>query len=169
MRRPSPSWPSRITAQQRGQIEDDSRDTTLADDLAAGLLQPPAADGNSLVPLRTDGDDTALFCFHGLGGHVASFLPLTNGLRKARPVYGLQAQGLGANQQPHDRIEAMAGYYLQEIQRVQPRGPYLLAGWSLGGLIALEAAGGFKTPGKWSVWWQCWTLTSRRTSTSART
>jgi thioesterase domain-containing protein len=34
----------------------------------------------------------------------------------------------------------MAASYLDEIRSVQPQGPYLLAGWSMGGLIALEAA-----------------------------
>jgi thioesterase domain-containing protein len=109
---------------------------------------PPAAGEPSLVPLRTDGSATPLFCFHGLGGHVASFLPLAESLAESRPVYGLQAQGLGPDQQPHDRIEAMADYYLREIRQVQPCGPYLLAGWSMGGLIALEAAARLQAAGE---------------------
>ena len=81
-----------------------------------------------------------LFCIHGLGGHVAAFLPLAQKLAGGRPVYGLQAQGLDPGQEPHDRIEAMAASYVKEIRDVQPQGPYLLSGWSMGGLIALEAA-----------------------------
>ncbi len=57
-----------------------------------------------------------------------------------RPVYGLQALGLDPGQEPHDRIETMAAWYVKEIRGVQPQGPYLLGGWSMGGLIALEAA-----------------------------
>ena len=34
----------------------------------------------------------------------------------------------------------MAAWYVKEIRGVQPQGPYLLGGWSMGGLIALEAA-----------------------------
>ena len=34
----------------------------------------------------------------------------------------------------------MAAWYVKEIRDVQPQGPYLLGGWSMGGLIALEAA-----------------------------
>ncbi len=34
----------------------------------------------------------------------------------------------------------MAASYVKEIRDVQPQGPYLLSGWSMGGLIALEAA-----------------------------
>jgi thioesterase domain-containing protein len=81
-----------------------------------------------------------LFCIHGLGGHVAGFLPLAERLAEGRPVYGLQALGLDPGQEPQDRIEAMAAWYVKEIRGVQPRGPYLLGGWSMGGLIAMEAA-----------------------------
>ena len=138
----------RIEAERRGEIETDVDGTGLVDGLAASLLQPPTGGGQSLVPLRTDGAATPLFCIHGLGGHVASFLPLAKALAEARPVYGLQAQGLGPDQQPHDRIEAMAAFYLREIRQAQPRGPYLLAGWSMGGLIALETAAGLAAAGE---------------------
>ncbi len=55
-------------------------------------------------------------------------------------MYGLQALGLDAGQTPHDCIEDMAAQYVRELRAVQPHGPYLLSGWSLGGLTALEAA-----------------------------
>jgi thioesterase domain-containing protein len=77
---------------------------------------------------------------HGLGGHAAVFRPLAEALDEGRAVYGLQALGLDAGQTAHDCIEAMAEHYVRELRTVQPRGPYLLAGWSLGGLTALEAA-----------------------------
>jgi len=93
-----------------------------------------------LVPLRSDGEASPLFCIHGLGGHVATFLPLARALAVPRPVYGLQGLGLDPGQQPHDYIEAMAECYMHEIREVQPDGPYLLCGWSMGGLIALETA-----------------------------
>ncbi|MGO8747215.1 MAG: alpha/beta fold hydrolase [Thermoguttaceae bacterium] len=102
-------------------------------------MQSPARP-RSLVALRPGGAATPLFCIHGLGGHVLGFLPLARGLEAGRPVYGLQAQGLEPGEQPHDRIESMAAFYLKAIRETQPRGPYLLAGWSLGGLIAMEAA-----------------------------
>jgi thioesterase domain-containing protein len=92
------------------------------------------------VLLRSDGSTDPLFLIHGLGGHVAAFMPLARGLAADRPVYGLQAQGLDSAQEPHDCIEAMAAFYVSEIRGVQPHGPYLLGGWSMGGLIAMEAA-----------------------------
>ncbi|MGD0901138.1 MAG: amino acid adenylation domain-containing protein, partial [Thermoguttaceae bacterium] len=137
-----------IEAAKRGEIQDGAIETATVDEFVAGLLQPPTGDGQSLVPLRTGGAATPLFCFHGLGGHVAGFLPLAGRLTRERPVYGLQGQGLSAGQRPHDRIEAMAAFYLSEIREVQPHGPYLLAGWSMGGLIALEAANRLRAAGE---------------------
>lgn len=108
----------------------------------AGLRAAAQSPGQrrSLVPLRPGGGEPPLFCVHGLGGHVACFLPLARALSGTRPVYGFQGQGLEADEEPHDSIEAMASLYTRELQEAQPHGPYLLCGWSLGGLIALEMA-----------------------------
>lgn len=96
--------------------------------------------GRSLVLLCRGGRRRPLFCIHGLGGHIASLIPLAQQLAPQRPAYGLQASGLDAGQSIDDRIEAMAERYAAEILGAQPDGPYLLGGWSLGGLIALDTA-----------------------------
>jgi thioesterase domain-containing protein len=71
---------------------------------------------------------------------VAAFAPLAAHPAIGRPVYAFLGQGLEANQQPHDCIETMAACYLEEMRGVQDRGPYVLAGWSMGGLIAMALA-----------------------------
>jgi thioesterase domain-containing protein len=38
------------------------------------------------------------------------------------------------------RVDAMAAYYLEGVRRAQPAGPYRLAGWSYGGIVAWEMA-----------------------------
>ncbi len=43
----------------------------------------PQSNGHSLAPLRRGGSAPPLFCIHGLGGHIASFLPLAGGLGPA--------------------------------------------------------------------------------------
>ena len=103
-------------------------------------LAAPPKRPQFLIRLRSGNQSAPLFCIHGLGGHVAGFVPLARGLETPRAVYALQAQGLEPGPGPHDRIEAMAAAYFAEIRTVQPHGPYLLAGWSLGGVIALETA-----------------------------
>ena len=104
------------------------------------LRSPTAGYRRWLAPLRVKGDRRPLYCIHGLGGHIAGYLPLANQLPEGRPIYGLQAQGLDGAVPPHQRIDEMASCYVEEIREFQPDGPYLISGWSLGGLIALEVA-----------------------------
>ena len=65
-----------------------------------------------------------------------------------RPVYGLQARGLMGDAPIHKTIGKMAAHYVQEIQTVQPEGPYHLASWSLGVIIAYEMAQQFNAIGE---------------------
>ena len=55
-------------------------------------------------------------------------------------VYGIQGRGLREGEVPNSRVEDMAADYIEQIRSVQPHGPYALAGFSMGGLIALEIA-----------------------------
>jgi thioesterase domain-containing protein len=55
-------------------------------------------------------------------------------------LYGLQSQGLDGKSRALETFEEMAAHYLREVRRVQPRGPYLLGGYCLGGTIAYEMA-----------------------------
>jgi thioesterase domain-containing protein len=112
----------------------------MVQELVSSYLSPGAENGRSLVPLGAGGPGSPLFCIHGFGGHIAAFVPLARQLAPARPVYGLQAQGLDVGQRLHTRVEDMAVQYAHEIRAVQPHGPYLLSGWSLGGLIASDVA-----------------------------
>ena len=56
------------------------------------------------------------------------------------PATCLQAIGLDGVREPLDRVEDMAAEYIQEIRDIQPKGPYCLAGFSIGGTIAFEMA-----------------------------
>ncbi|ASS75346.1 hypothetical protein CIG75_10315 [Tumebacillus algifaecis] len=82
----------------------------------------------------------ALFLVHAGGGMVHAYVELARQLGAEHTVYGLQAQGVEEGQVPLTSIEAMAAHYLEAIRCVQPNGPYLLGGWSLGGVIAYEMA-----------------------------
>jgi thioesterase domain-containing protein len=52
----------------------------------------------------------------------------------------IEAQGLDGSLPPQLSIQAMASRYLEELRRVQPNGPFLLGGWSMGGVVAFEMA-----------------------------
>ncbi|WP_189354298.1 type I polyketide synthase [Mesorhizobium sp. M2A.F.Ca.ET.039.01.1.1] len=95
---------------------------------------------NALVPIQTGGSRTPLFCPHPFGGHVLLYTPLAKALGTEQPLFGLQARGLNGEARPHLSIPEMAREYVEAIKSVQPRGPYQLAGLSMGGSIAWEMA-----------------------------
>jgi amino acid adenylation domain-containing protein len=108
----------------------------------ASVLRQQAKPGpqSSLVAIKPDGSKRPLFLVHPAGGHVFSYIHLAQYLGADQPCYGLQARGLEQGQDPHARIEDMAAYYIEALQTVQPAGPYLLGGWSMGGVVAFEMA-----------------------------
>ncbi|MEW6736321.1 MAG: thioesterase domain-containing protein, partial [Acidobacteriota bacterium] len=93
-----------------------------------------------LVSIQPSGSTRPFFCVHPIGGSVFCYIELARHLGKEQPVYGLQACGLNGEQKPFTSIEEMATYYIESLRTIQPQGPYLLGGWSLGGLIAFEMA-----------------------------
>jgi thioesterase domain-containing protein len=58
----------------------------------------------------------------------------------SQPFYALQARGLMGAQEPHTRVEEMAADYVRAIRAARESGPYVLGGWSMGGLVAFEMA-----------------------------
>lgn len=103
----------------------------------------PEADrlfGSSLVPLQAAGSKRPFFCIHPIFGVVFPYLELAHHLGSDQPFYGLQPSGLSGEQPPCTDIKTMANQYIKVIQTAQPQGPYLLGGWSFGGLVAFEMA-----------------------------
>jgi len=101
-----------------------------------------------LVPIQTRGTNLPFFCIHGANGAVVRFYDLARYLGSDQPFYGVQAQGLDAALPCHTRAEEMASHYIQEIRKVQRQGPYLLGGYSMGGVIAFEMAQQLATQGE---------------------
>jgi len=93
-----------------------------------------------LVRMRDGTCDPPVFVTHGVGGSVMDFFQVIKHLRTTRAVYGMQAKGIDGVDAPFDRIEDMARYSLTAVKQLQPQGPYILIGYSLGGLVALEIA-----------------------------
>jgi len=91
-----------------------------------------------LVPIKPTGTKPPLYIIHGEGLNVLNFSSLAAVMDKDRPIFGLQAVGLNGIDEPLDNLPAIAKFYLDEIIRHNPSGPYLLAGYSFGGYVALE-------------------------------
>ncbi|HEV2733980.1 MAG TPA: amino acid adenylation domain-containing protein, partial [Longimicrobiaceae bacterium] len=109
--------------------------------LAAALGRVRGAPGEGpLVPIHATGGKRPLFLVHGAGGAVRSYAVLASHLGPDRPLYGLQSHGLDGEAAPLATIVEMAADYCRAVRDVQPEGPYLLGGWSMGGTVAFEMA-----------------------------
>ncbi|WKB55582.1 amino acid adenylation domain-containing protein [Eleftheria terrae] len=109
----------------------------------AAVVKPGRADvamHATLVPVRTTGSRPPLFCLHEGFGTVLVYDRLARFIDADVPVYSLEACALHEDPPVYRSLPDMAGAYLRQIKTVQPVGPYRLAGWSGGGMVAYEIA-----------------------------
>lgn len=115
--------------------------STLSAQLPGPKASPPVLSSLDMVlPIRTEGRHSAIFCIHPVLGLSWCYTDLANHVPRDRPVYGLQAPGLDGKRPFARSIPDLATQYIEHIRELQPTGPYFLLGWSLGGNIAQEIA-----------------------------
>ena len=81
-----------------------------------------------------------IFYVHPLGGSVLSYMDLVKALGPEQPFYGLQVPKVAGGDASYDTVEEMAQQYVSAIRTRQPKGPYILGGWSMGAVVAFEIA-----------------------------
>jgi amino acid adenylation domain-containing protein len=91
-----------------------------------------------VIPIQPNGSKTPLFCMHAGHGDILFYGNLSLRLGLDQPFYGVQAKGINGIEYPSSQMEQMAEYYIKEIRKVQPEGPYYLGGYCLGAQIAFE-------------------------------
>jgi acetoacetyl-CoA synthetase len=143
----------RIIAELKKQTGRDIPLTLLFDaqtvaSFAVAMQQIRAPLQRSLKLLRPGRSDRPLYIVHGFGGTVMELRELSRQIEVPCAVYGVNARGFEAHEEPLDRVEDMAREYLREVRDMQPHGPYLLAGYSFGGLVAYEMARILQTQGE---------------------
>ena len=106
------------------------------------IIKPAARRFTHLVPMHQGegGRKTPFFLVAGMFGNVLNLRHLAHLLGTDRPFYGLQARGLYGDEAPHTDLAQAARDYIAEMKMVQPHGPYMLGGFSGGGITALEIA-----------------------------
>ncbi|KAJ5961142.1 uncharacterized protein N7479_008292 [Penicillium vulpinum] len=92
---------------------------------------------NPVVKLQSHGHKTPLWLAHPGVGEVMVFMNLCKYLTD-RPVYALRASGFNEGESPSESIEEIISLYHEAIKTQQPHGPYALAGYSYGGMLAFE-------------------------------
>ncbi len=94
-----------------------------------------------LVTFNAMGSRPPLFFFPGAGGGSSIYRALPMLLGQDQPVYAFDAiNACGVSAAPNPSIEEMADIYVREVLQARPNGPYILAGYSFGALVAFEVA-----------------------------
>jgi thioesterase domain-containing protein len=107
----------------------------LADRLGATGSGAPSV----LVSLRDGPQRPPLFLLHPSGGEVIAYRALLDDLAPGRALVGVRSPAV-AGAPERGSVAEMAGAYATALREHQPEGPYLLGGWSLGGVLAQAMA-----------------------------
>jgi thioesterase domain-containing protein len=113
--------------------------------LAKGEASQP---WSCLVPIKPSGRKAPIFLVHHGGGGITGYAKLASALDPDRPLYGLQEPGIENGQQLPASVIEIAQLYVQEVQSVQPHGPYTLGGFCFGGVVAFEMAQQLRAQGE---------------------
>ena len=95
-----------------------------------------------MVPVQPRGSRTPLFMVAGYGTPDDTFLALSQlapHLGMDQPLFGLRPRWI-EGKDTYATVEEMADEFVAELRAVQPSGPYMIGGWCLGGIAALEVA-----------------------------
>ena len=138
-------------ASRRGQLSGDRR-ALLRKWVGGGGAAPAGREEappevSPLVELQTTGSRPPIFLVHAAGGLVHDFVNLAHRLDPDQPLYALQSPGLAGGEH-FATVPEMAACYVAAVRSVQPRGPYRLGGYCVGGTVAFEMARQLRAAGE---------------------
>jgi FkbH-like protein len=107
--------------------------------LARYLDQQGDPRSSTLVELRRGGP-RKLFLVHDGDGETLLYVNLARRMPEDLAVFGIEPRRIAGVPLAHTSIEDMAACYIEEVRKIQPRGPYLFGGMCAGGVIAFEMA-----------------------------
>lgn len=93
----------------------------------------------ALVELRHGGPQR-FFLVHDGVGETLLYLNLARRIPKDFAVLAIEPRRIAGVPLAHATIEEMAAFYVEEVRRHQPHGPYRVGGLCAGGVIAYEMA-----------------------------
>ncbi|KAG1835392.1 atromentin synthetase [Suillus subalutaceus] len=93
-----------------------------------------------IVPLQLTGNKTPIFFVHPGVGEVLIFVNLARYFQNERPFYALRARGFVRGHPFFTSMDEMVSCYAAAVKRTQATGPYAIAGYSYGGVVAFEVA-----------------------------
>jgi thioesterase domain-containing protein/acyl carrier protein len=115
-------------------------DHDTVESLVQALRSLDTLGARSLVPMRPEGNRPPLYLIPGAFGDVSVWKQALPYFSEDQPIYGLQALQRAGDSLYSLTVEQAASVFMQNIKDFRPEGPYYLAGYSFGGLIAFEIA-----------------------------
>jgi thioesterase domain-containing protein/acyl carrier protein len=106
----------------------------------AGALQAQTSGTQEYTPaicLQSEGSGKPLWLIHPGVGEVLVFLNLAKFITD-RPVYAIRARGFNKGETFFEDIPEAVTTYHAAIKKIQPEGPYAIAGYSYGSMLAFE-------------------------------
>jgi thioesterase domain-containing protein/acyl carrier protein len=97
-----------------------------------------ARNWETLIPIKVSGQKSPIFLVHGLSGDVVNLYELGRHLQVNRPFYALR--GLSDSSDLPTGVEELSDRYIKAIRKLQPNGPYIVGGYSAGGIVAFDMA-----------------------------
>ncbi|KAI0139124.1 acetyl-CoA synthetase-like protein [Hypoxylon sp. NC0597] len=129
----------RLLAAALDKLNSSSHDTNGTSDADPQIVTETEYD--PVVTLRATGSKTPLWLIHPGVGEVLVFVGLAQHMAvDDRPIYALRARGFEPGQVNFSNIAEAVDTYVGAVRRRQPRGPYALAGYSYGTMLAFEMA-----------------------------
>jgi thioesterase domain-containing protein len=95
---------------------------------------------SNLITIQEGGDRMPIYFAPGAAENGLAVARIAHYLNQDRPVHMFQIPIGRETTKRVLKVEDMAAHYVHALRSVQPEGPYILGGYSAGGLVALEAA-----------------------------
>ncbi|KAJ5084750.1 Thioesterase [Penicillium alfredii] len=93
----------------------------------------------AIVTLQPHGTKTPLWLFHPGVGEILIFLALAQHFPD-RPIYAMRPRGFNPGEETFKNLDDLLTEYYSALKQQQPEGPYAMAGYSYGGMVAFEIA-----------------------------
>ncbi|WP_187355522.1 non-ribosomal peptide synthetase [Paenibacillus tengchongensis] len=88
-----------------------------------------------------------IFIVHGAGGDIFIYKDLAKLLEAEYSVYGIQPKGLNGEEPFPNSYYEMIHDYIKEIRIIQNEGPYIIAGYCIGGIVSFDLVNIFELQG----------------------
>lgn len=107
----------------------------------ASLIREPAERSivDPVLVLNSQGNNTPIFLIHETSGLVTNYKLLAQHFGNTHPIYAIQ-DPVTEQEQAFMSIQEMATFYIKALKKKQSKGPYIIGGWCMGGIIAFEMA-----------------------------